>query len=298
MYFPSIGFYLFPVWQIRMKVPMAVCFIIIIAIIAACLVLKIPEGYTPWPQQLRPNPPPDFHLFTVVTDATHPNLKKLQETALAHGIQLKILNVDVPIGHGTGFGMKLKASKDYLATLPSTDIAMFVDGYDVLIGGTANDIVATYLEIVNGRREHALFGAETNCWPDAHVAKEYPLYPTSRYKYLCSGVYISYVSTLRTLLEGFSDKQEGWGTIDDQRFFTDVYLKKPHRIVLDSRVQLISNLSGDTHNMEYDAVVKKWKNVHTQTYPLIFHGNGDSKHFLFESVYPTLQRLPKSKREE
>ena len=235
---------------------------------------------------------PNFHMFTVVTDITHPNVQKLRRTAQIHGIRLKILHVNVPIRHGFGFGMKLKASRDFLATLPEDDIAMYVDGYDVLIAGRGDDIVARYLDIVNGSRERALFGAEVNCWPDAGLMEKYPRAET-RYRYLCSGVYIAHVSTLRALLRDFSDVDEGWETVDDQRFFTHMFFNTD-RIVLDTHVRLINNMESGTHSLEYDTRRKAWKNAETSTYPLIFHGNGRSKDFLFRCVYPRL-RLPRKK---
>jgi hypothetical protein len=177
---------------------------------------------------------------------------------------------------------------DYLHTLPDDDVFMFVDGYDVLIDASARDILAAFRLVSDRTKAPIIFSAESACWPDAHLASHYPAVD-SPYKYLCSGTYIGVVGALKELMGTYInfEEREALQSADDQRVFTDLYLKSG-AIGLDTQ-----NVIFNALHLRQDDIVhhpnRGWYNTVTGTFPLVFHGNGQSKDHLFEVVMPRLR---------
>jgi hypothetical protein len=223
------------------------------------------------------------HLISVVNRVDHPYFQQLCYSAKINGFHMKPLLTDKPIGHGRGFGMKIKIMYDFIQNIPDHDLILFVDGFDVLIKGTLSDFINKYNSIIKKEGQHkAIFSAEKTCWPDAHVSHLYP-HTVSEYKYLNSGTYVSNVSILKKMLDSYKKEmeKEEFITTDDQRFFTTIYLKGDSDIVLDTSNQLFNCMHDGLNDIEKDT---KWYNKHTQSYPIVFHANGphENKLFLFE----------------
>lgn len=114
-----------------------------------------------------------------------------------------------------------------------------------------------------------IFSAESNCWPDGHLAEKYPECST-RYRFLNAGLWIGTTNKYIDLV----DKQKlSVGVDDDQRAFTAAFLSK-FPITLDYGCKLFHN----RYQSEYDCTIENglYKVNSTGTYPIIVHGNGKS----------------------
>lgn len=233
---------------------------------------------------------PRLHVVTVITDPLNENFLRLVNSALVRGIHVTPLVSRQKIGHGKGFGMKIKMLSDYIRGKKDTDIVMFVDGYDVLVTGAEKEIIEAYISFRRRYGDKAVFSAEYYCWPDGYKAQKYPEVKDSPYKYLNSGTYISSVGTLKRILKktNIDIHSEDFEKFDDQRFYTDLYLQNQNLIVLDNYNKIFNCLAGATKDLEFRK--GRWYNIQTKSYPLVYHGNGgpEIKAFLFDKIYPTI----------
>lgn len=138
------------------------------------------------------------------------------KTANNNNIEIIPLISYKKIGIKYGFLMKLLLANKYIKYLPDEQIILFVDGYDVLILNTKDNIIKKYYELTKGNK--ALFASEVAYWPDENLSSEYPEFLT-KYKYLNSGCYISTVKILKIINEINSDIE-----VDDQGVFTKIFL--------------------------------------------------------------------------
>jgi len=122
----------------------------------------------------------------------------------------------------SGFKDKLLAMREFLATLPSSDVVCFVDGYDVTCFDCERDGMGDVLEKFKRMNVDVLASAETSCYPWSHVQ---PLYPstTSIYRYLNSGGYMGYVAALQQVLS-----RDMSACPCDQGYMTYYYLNHVH----------------------------------------------------------------------
>ena len=76
--------------------------------------------------------------------------------------------------------------------------------------------------------------------------------------------------------------------IDDQLFFTKLFLNNQSNITLDYNNNIFNSMFNGLDDLELKN--DKWYNNITNTYPIIFHGNGpqSSKDFLFNTIYPSI----------
>ena len=228
---------------------------------------------------------PRLHVVTIVTDTQNVNLQRLLTGAAFHGIRVDVLISKQAFGPLHGWGPRLRVLKNYLSTLPGGDVVMFVDGYDVLIDGTADEVLSRFDATLKDKGK-ILFSGENACWPDAGMAAQYPPNP-SPYKYLNGGTYIATAHTLRTMLDRHMDfNSPSFDAIDDQREWTRVYLKTGD-IQLDSGNAIFNCLFDRTGDLV--PAEKGWYNTATKSYPLVFHGNGSSKKHLFDVTMPGLK---------
>lgn len=234
----------------------------------------------------------NLHIITVITDKNNPNYKRLSNSAKLNGFDIIPLISKEPISHITGFGMKIKLVKEFLYDKNDNDIILFVDGYDVLFTCNKDEILKRYNNFEMQYGKCIVFSTENACWPDSTLSTKYPKIDTTPYKYLNSGTYIGSVKTFKDVLSKalFNINDEQLKKIDDQLFFTNLYLANSNKkiIILDHYNTIFNCISGREEDLEYHQSEKKWYNKKTQTYPLIFHGNGDSIKFLVEKIYPTI----------
>jgi hypothetical protein len=169
-------------------------------------------------------------------------------------------------------------------------IGKYIDGYDLLIASNEEDIINNYNKITNHSNK-IVFSSEKGCWPDMNLESQYPPAPSS-YKYLCAGAYIANIGLLKKL---FNDNKyifdldiNELNRIDDQLFFTKIFLNNKNDIILDYNNNIFNSMFNGLNDLEFKN--NKWYNNVTNTYPIILHGNGplESKDFLFSTIYPTL----------
>lgn len=233
------------------------------------------------------HPPVDgprrLHVATIVTDAEHPNLVKMVTHARRHRLHIDVLMGDFRFGPaGLGWGPRLRVFRNYLNTLPPGDVVMFVDGYDVLIDASSIDILSRFDATMKGAPK-VLFSAESNCWPDKATAARYPPID-SPYKYVNGGTYIATVQVMRSFMDTYLDfESPAFDDIDDQREYHEIYLRSD-AIVIDTQNTIFNCI----FSREKDLVrtEKGWYNQVTKTYPLVFHGNGSAKQFVFDVIQP------------
>ena len=184
--------------------------------------------------------------------------------------------------------MKLLLTNEYIKYLPDDHIVMFVDGYDVIINNNKENIINKYYQLTKG--EKALFSAEKVCYPNISLLSSYPE-TSSIYKYLNSGTYISTVKILKKLFNILMKKIHRFHyffdfRVDDQECFTEIFLfNNQDLIMLDYNVEIFNCLYACIDDIEFKD--NKIYNKATQTYPMVFHGNGAgiTKSFVVNDIY-------------
>ena len=231
-----------------------------------------------------------LRVVTVVTNPNHAYLQWLKQSAAKHNLPVDVLVSEKPIGHGAQgqFGMKIQLFYNHLMTLDDNDYAMFVDGYDVVINSNAQTILERFYRITGGK-DVALFSGELYCWPDGDKHKDYDrLKPTtSHFKFLNSGTYMGKVSTLKRIIESRMEAVNA--TIDDQRFFTDIYLTS-NSIVLDHENAIFVAVCGVQDSLVHTP--RGWFNPLSNSYPLVFHGNGCGRELWKSNIVPSVLDQP------
>jgi hypothetical protein len=212
-----------------------------------------------------------LHVATIVSDTDNRNFQTLARVAGRHGTTITAITDAGPFGHGKGWGQRVRAMRRHLDTLPPWDVAMFIDGYDVIVAASPADILEGFKDLVGDRDgDVVVFNAESNCWPHQELAARYPQ-TSSPYKYLNGGGCIGRVDVFKRLLDRhmrFDDPD--FDAIDDQGEFTKIFLHT-HDIMLDTGNRIFNCMfarEGDL--VRHD---KGWFNTATRTYPLVFHAN-------------------------
>jgi hypothetical protein len=113
------------------------------------------------------------------------------------------------------------------------------------------------------------FSAEANCWPDQHLASQYPPCET-RYRCLNAGVWWGNAGDYATFVERHGSLAN---VDDDQRAYTRAYLASDD-IELDHRQSLCHNRYAAEDDCEIKDGIYWVKS--TGTAPLVVHGNGGS----------------------
>lgn len=156
-------------------------------------------------------------------------------------------------------------------------LVLYVDGYDVILAGSADDIVKRFEQ----SSSRIFFSAEYFSTPDAFLAEKYPKV-NGPYRYLNAGGFIGYAADLYEL---FAQKPLA-DSDNDQRYFTSAYLNETLRLQmkfkLDTNCTLFQSLCGaeadyDIRSLDDDS---QFINTIHQTTPVIIHGNGWAKRTL------------------
>ena len=168
---------------------------------------------------------------------------------------------------GPGGGQKINELKAALEGIDNK-LIIFCDTFDLFPVSGPKEIYAKYQSLCPNNE--ILFASEIYCWPDRHVAEDYPPVSTV-YKYLNSGSFMGYRDDIIEMISG----TEIDNTEDDQRYYTRKYLESNGSVKLDSGCQIFQALNG-----AYDHIsVHKSRvyNSYTSSYPIFIHGNGLSK---------------------
>jgi GR25 family glycosyltransferase involved in LPS biosynthesis len=209
-----------------------------------------------------------IHYITVSTKDT-PDLQNLIKSAKKNMWDLNVLGLEMntsELGHANKkFGMKLRLVKDYLSKCNSEDILLFTDAWDVLVFGTKEEVLERYKKF----NKSIIFNAEKFCWPDEGRKNEYDTL-TEEFPFLNSGGYIGKVKDIARFLDNYNNEED----IDDQRFWTDQYMKNRDIIGLDHKNDIFICCAG---NNIKDYSIENQKLKYKDRYPLILHANGPGK---------------------
>lgn len=166
----------------------------------------------------------------------------------------------------TGFGFKIRETYRWLQGGVAPDqVVLFTDAYDTVVVRPGEEILAQFREL-----DYPLvFSAEKNCYPDPKRATEYPACD-SPWRFLNSGGWIGRADHMLALLESVN-AAELPDSHDDQAFFTDIYLRRPASILLDTECRIFQTLWRSAEDVTYSHGVR---NQVTGTRPCVLHANG------------------------
>jgi len=208
----------------------------------------------------------DTYVYTVATDLE--KAKQLTASAKHNRIKVKVLGAKEDwtggdIKNGPGGGIKINLLKKELYKHKDDDVILFVDGYDVLLNDSLDNIVQTYLSF----HSRVVFAAEKNCWPNKELQSSF-VQTAYGNDYLNSGCYIGTAGELKKILA-----EEIQNSEDDQLYFQQKYLSSQFDITLDVHTKLFQCVARDEDVISVNDDLKI-HNSETNNFPKILHGNG------------------------
>lgn len=186
-----------------------------------------------------------LHIAAVATQ-DRPELSNLVNSAQVHGLVVDVLGMgDVYLGNS----QKVAYFGEYTSNLPSNDLVLLVDAYDVLLFSGANALKGNFAK--SGCK--VLFAGETSSYPDLGIA---PLYQDGngdagsagphKYLYLNSGVILGRAGDLCKMMATVSSYKSLY--LSDQRSFVRYYLTHRSSVSLDHSGTLFATLHGVTEH--------------------------------------------------
>ena len=226
------------------------------------------------PRAIRPSTIEDTEMlegkdtdFRIVTVATEPEkMWALEKSAAKYGAEVLNLGKEHPWRDPmTGLaGMpKIQLVNEYLATIPSDAIVLFMDGYDTFFADSPSVVLERFYQM----DADIVFGAEAECWPVPEMAHLWPETGTP-YKYLNSGLYIGRADALHDFI---SQAQDTVAHKDDQLHCQNRYLdnKTEWNVKLDIEAYIFQN-----HDTDIKIFEDQLWNDKTNCCGCIYHGNG------------------------
>ena len=225
-----------------------------------------------------------------ITFATrpHPVLTRLVDRVHSFGEDIHVLGLQEnrDIGWRSGkrnFGIKLRELATFIQNpfLQPNDILLVSDAYDVAMIRPQHEIRRRYEALFT---KPIVFGAESNCHPDANLAVQYGYHsPSELFPFLNSGLFIGRVWAIQECMKGYQYKDEE----SDQHYWTKQYLKRRDLIELDTGAKLFLNCHNiGQKDIVYDTYTESVYFKPYGTYPLFVHANGTDRSYL----YPILGR--------
>ena len=221
---------------------------------------------------------PSLHVCTVANYQA-PGLINLINSGKAFGIDVKVIGMNQSYpNHFT----KIRKMRQSLDHLPSSDVVLFVDAFDVLLLASKENILNKFLE----RKIPCIFSAERRYYPKNSGSDLDIPYPSSKtsFRYLNSGSYIGYVGYIKMMLDEIIDNQYSipftrYRRLNDDQYHCHRYfLQNQETIRLDKKTELFLPLA----DIEKEELVINSENrtvyvKETKNFPLIIHGNGPGK---------------------
>jgi hypothetical protein len=181
------------------------------------------------------------------------------------------------------------------STIPPTDLVLLTDAFDVIMDARVIASIpkkfaaVTHSSDSDGNTLAVLFAAERGCWPDYSRCSCFPRLQQSPYRYLNAGGLVGHVGYLRALLQPFMSRVSSW--TDDQRFYNTAYLglREQHGFFIDSGCkvfQTLAKVNVARGELLFDADRGSWYNAHTHSFPVLLHGNGNTKRVFFGQILP------------
>lgn len=225
-----------------------------------------------------------LHVITVATKTGPIGFEYFLHSAQVNGITPVILGMlDKDFTRwGKGFGVKMHELRSFLDTIPDTDVVLMADAYDVIFIDSADNIMQKYMTF----NKPVVLSAEAGCHQSVNCIGEggQVTDPSSRHKYVCSGLIIGQVNALRTLL----DNNQWETSTDDQLYWGGVWLNNPDTCVIDSKSELFASFALADDDFEYQKDTNQVIRKKYNTMPSLLHFNGPKASMVtyFYDIYP------------
>ena len=223
----------------------------------------------------------NINYFTVSTMYTA-EMKRLERNAEKYGWKLNILGLEQnrkDLGwedqnkekgtYGQNFGdfsLKLNGLNEFIKDKKDDDIVLWTDAWDVVVLDTCNNMYEKYKKF----NKPIVFSAEKACSPDGSKKDLYDTLDT-KFPFLCAGMFIGRVDKLKYLMTFYKGEK-----INDQVFWTDMYLKNKDLIALDNNAEIFLS-TWNTDGKYYEFKDNKFTYTETNTNPVFIHANGNIK---------------------
>ena len=211
-------------------------------------------------------------LFTIVTKEG-PGFKALESSALSHGFKDPVILTDPECtswNNPRRWGRKLILTKQYLDTLPDSQIVMFCDAFDTLIIDSPKNILKKYQDF----NHKFVVSAERNLWPtDTPIMRTYFPEQTTPYRFLNNGCWIGEAGYVRKVFDQMHVKYLAeWES--DQEVMQSWYIIRPDAIRLDVEARLFLNTFGTDIDKDIDYLSGLVYDRASGAYPSVLHFNG------------------------
>ncbi len=229
---------------------------------------------------------PSVSFATFASDPTRCELLRLKASASHHSISIDVLGANIPATRWRN-GMKLSLLLKYASSLPEDTLVVIVDGYDVVLSGTASEFYQRYLYLAQGKApgsiifqaDYTFYCPLNNPALSADIAIAYPTSPTI-YRYLSSGGIAgpahAIVSLVKTLLDNYANKD--WSTKSDQALIIRHLVEnQPSNLLVDHHQVLFSG-NGGRVNQDHSIRDGRLFNHGTGTFPVSFHAPGHKRY--------------------
>jgi hypothetical protein len=202
--------------------------------------------------------------YTYATDLNHKGLQYLKASAKESNINLVVLKDNQ--NWTFDFYPKWVAFEEALKKHEPTDLVGIVDAYDVVFQRPHSEILwdLTWL------KDCVIFNAEKGCYPDSHLADQYPV--TTDWRYLNAGVAVGTKAGWDKALPLVRGKIAG---SMDQRAWTLAHLARPDIVLVDNKCELFQTTAFEApDDFVYLDEEKVLFNNKLAAVPFILHGNG------------------------
>jgi hypothetical protein len=210
---------------------------------------------------------PNLHIYTYATDMQ--KTLSLSKSVEIFGNHVNCINENT----WNGYDDKIFNLLKNIENVPDNDIVCFVDGYDVFINSKNDEIIDKFLKY----ECDLLFGTELNCYPENEsLKKKIDQIPClTKYRYINSGGYMGYASSIRKLLSWKSPEEIKkiceMGT--DQLYFAEYFLE--NSVERDYRQKIFQNMYRVSWR-EISVINNRFYNKKLDEYPCFVHFSGGS----------------------
>jgi hypothetical protein len=218
----------------------------------------------------------------LVTVATHSEryFPYLKESAQKNGHSLVIL------GWGEkwkGFTWKFHLMREYLDSVPDSELVCFVDGYDVIILQRPERIEQKFQELTRGNPNQILISRET--FPEDIVGNTYvyalqsSVFQKCNNEFLNTGTYMGSAKTLRGLFQELCNEFDCKADKDDQILLQEFCQLHSSQFTTDTKSSVFLVLNDTLRSLKVGQNGLTMKNgaiqYHEET-PCIFHAPGNT----------------------
>ena len=202
------------------------------------------------------------------------------ETASLHGVDVTLIGLDEP--HVSNYESKLVKLLAAVRPLQDYEFVVIADAVDLL---WATGLGELHYQFARYGAPFIMSG-EANCWPHGQYTDRMPNAP-HRFRFLNSGFYMAtwpeFLDVTEKLLASPAFLHPKYAR-DDQGVWQDAWMRGSIRLRVEYECRLCQSLHGVNGHWSMlnpdIAWGKRPKNLVTNSYPCVFHGNGDGKRFM------------------